>query len=131
MKGKTHQNLKAGVGWKSSDGRWSLVELSKKKERVGEQRKKGRDSRGGEEDSASTQGQTVNLGRAAAVHCFPGCHSGELESNLHVRAGFGYHLLEMEEAWTRQREGSNASSGSLGRRTPARELEPPQLLTDF
>jgi hypothetical protein len=46
MKGKTHQNLKAGVGWKSSDGRWSLVELSKKKERVGEQQKKGERQQG-------------------------------------------------------------------------------------
>jgi hypothetical protein len=30
MKGKTHQNLKACVRWKSSDGRWSFVELSMK-----------------------------------------------------------------------------------------------------
>jgi hypothetical protein len=38
MKGKTHQNLKADVGWKPSDGRWSVVEPSEKG-------KKGKDGR--------------------------------------------------------------------------------------
>jgi hypothetical protein len=42
MKGKTHQNLKVIVGWKSSNGRWCLWSHQRKerKKRVGEWQKR-------------------------------------------------------------------------------------------
>jgi hypothetical protein len=58
MKGKTHQNLKADVGWKPSDGRWSVVEPSEKG-------KKGKDGR-----KAKRRGLKVNPGRAAKSTAF-------------------------------------------------------------
>jgi hypothetical protein len=35
---------------------------------------------------ASIEGLRVNLGRAAAAHCFSSCDNRELESNLHIPA---------------------------------------------
>jgi hypothetical protein len=40
----------------------------------------------GRKTLASIQGLRVNLGRAPAVHCFSGCDSRELESNLQAPA---------------------------------------------
>jgi hypothetical protein len=83
--GKIHHNLKAGIGWKFSDGRWYLAEPSKE----------GKGGRAAKEERNSGDGGgrfqppfrvlRVNLGRAAAVHCFSGCDSGESESNLHTQ----------------------------------------------
>jgi hypothetical protein len=98
------------------------------KERVGKWGKKGRAGGDvGRKTSASAQGLRMNLGRTVAVHCFPGCDSGEL-----VLLGFWHYMLEMEEAWKRQRNGSNDSTGfivwevTLQRGTP--EREPPSCL---
>jgi hypothetical protein len=50
-------------------------EWQKKKETVGMEE---------ENSSLSVQGLRVNLGGAAAVHCFSDCDSRELKSNLHA-----------------------------------------------
>jgi hypothetical protein len=76
------QNLKAGVGQKSSDG--EIVSGRVVKERKG---RKGWESSGkkgeiqwgwGRKTPASAQGLRVNLGIAASVPCFPSCESGDL-----------------------------------------------------
>jgi hypothetical protein len=71
MKGKTHQNLKASVEWKSSNGRWSLVEPSKKgkKAKGGRSVKKKRDSGDGEEDSSLYLGPESETGKSCC--CVP------------------------------------------------------------
>jgi hypothetical protein len=83
------------IGWKSRGGKWSLTELSMKgkKEKGGRVMKKERDSR-------PHLRSRVNLGRAAAVHCFSGCDSGELEPNLQAPADFtkGGSGLEIKES---------------------------------
>jgi hypothetical protein len=83
MEGKTHQILKAGVGWKSREE--EMVPFGANKEKKGRKwcekpssEKRVRGSRGQEKMTpASTQDLRVNLERALAAHCFPGCKSGE------------------------------------------------------
>jgi hypothetical protein len=44
-----------------------------------QQQKEGERQQGtGKDNSSPTQDLSVNLGIAAAAHCFPGCESGEL-----------------------------------------------------
>jgi hypothetical protein len=70
---------------------WKMVSggpVKERKERKGWERgEKGERQQGwGRKTPASIQGWRVNLGRAATVHSFSGCGSGDLESNLQAPA---------------------------------------------
>jgi hypothetical protein len=88
--------LKASVGQKSSNGK--IVSGGAVKERKGwESSEKGQ----GRKTPASTQGVRVNLVKAVAVYCFPGCDTESWELNLHAHPRSQHHVrneTDMEEA---------------------------------
>jgi hypothetical protein len=97
--------LKAGVGWKSSDGEICAKERKGREVCESSKKKEGGETAGmGVKTPASGQGLRVNLERVAAAHFFPGCDSGELESNLHTCPRFLALSVRTKEAWKMQRD---------------------------